>query len=112
MPLCTRVRQEHSQLSSQLGSLKMNQSREIEAQQRQVMAGAQELDTQLKQVLADKAELQRSLMAKPAEAEQKLAHQTQVRVLTLLSVLILYLSTFVLVILSLSVRLQDTKCVG
>ena len=47
----------------------------IEAQQRQVMAGAQELDTQLKQALADQAELQRSLMAKLAETEQKLAHQ-------------------------------------
>ena len=80
----TRVRQEHSQLSSQLSSLKMDQSREIEAKQRQVMAGAQELDTQLKQALADKAELQRSLMAKLAEAEQKLAHQSQVRVLTIL----------------------------
>ena len=110
------MRQEHSQLSSQLSSLKVDKSREIEAKQRQVMAGAQELDTQLKQALADKAELQRSLMAKLAEAEQKLAHQTQVRAHSVLSFLILYLSTFVLllvlVILSLSVRLQYTKCVA
>ena len=73
------MRQELSQLSSQLSALKMDQSREIEAKQRQVMAGAQELDAQLKQALADKAELQRSLMAKLADAEQKLAHQSQVR---------------------------------
>ena len=69
------MRQEHSQLSSH----KLDQSREIEAKKRQMMAGALELDTQLKQALADKAELQRSLMAKLTRAEQKLAHQTQVR---------------------------------
>ena len=106
------MRQEHSQLSSQLSSLKVDKSREIEAKQRHVMAGAQELYTQLKQALADKAELQRSLMAKLAEAEQKLAHQTQVRAHSVLSFLILYRSTLVLVILSLSVRLQYTKCVA
>lgn len=56
----------------------MDSSREMEAKQRQVMAGTQELDTQLKQALADKAELERTLMAKLADAEQKLAHHTQV----------------------------------
>lgn len=74
------MRQEMNQLGSQISSLKMESTRELEAKQAKVMAGTQELDAQLKKTIAEKADLQRTLMGRIADSEQKLALQTQVRV--------------------------------